>query len=67
MAMKKEKDENLHNDNLPKIILVKSENPNIDHQIKSDEVRYYLTQIILLADKMGRPSKKEFPEVPSAA
>ena len=52
---------------LPKIILMKSENINIDRQEKSDEIRYYLTQIILLADKKGRPAKDQFQEVNDAA
>jgi hypothetical protein len=61
MANQKSKDQ------LPKIILIKSENPNIDVTKKSDEIRYYLTQIMLLADKKGRPSKDPFPEVSDAA
>lgn len=54
-------------DQLPKIILIKSENPNIDMTKKSDEIRYYLTQIMLLADKKGRPAKDQFQEVSDAA
>ncbi len=67
MSKKKVKDASLCSDNLPKVTLMKSENPNIDRQKKADEIRYYLTQIILLADKVGRPTKKEFSEVPSVA
>lgn len=67
MANKKTKNDNFHSDRLPKIILMKSENPNVDRQKKSEEIRYYLTQIMLLADKIGRPSKEQFPEVNDAA
>lgn len=67
MANKKSKDVNSQIDQLPKIILMKSENPNVDQQKKSEEIRYYLTQIILLADKIGRPPKEQFPEVSDAA
>jgi hypothetical protein len=42
-------------------------NTNVDRQKKSDEIRYYLTQIMLLADKIGRPSKDQFPEVNNVA
>ena len=67
MANKKAKNDNSAIDQLPKIILIKSENPNVDRLKKSDEIRYYLTQIILLADKKGRPSKDQFPEVNDVA
>ena len=67
MAKMKAKNDNCGIDNLPKIILMKSENSNIDSQKKSDEIRYYLTQIILLADKKGRPAKDQFPEVNDVA
>ncbi len=67
MTTKKSKNDNSDKEQLPKIILIKSENPNIDRQKKSDEIRYYLTQIMLLADKMGRPSKDQFPEVNNVA
>jgi hypothetical protein len=67
MATKKSKNDNSDKDQLPKIILIKSENPNVDRQKKSDEIRYYLTQIMLLADKIGRPSKDQFPEVNNVA
>jgi hypothetical protein len=52
---------------LPKIILLESTNDKIDSQKKSDEILYYLTQIILLADKKGRPSKDQISEVQDAA
>jgi hypothetical protein len=67
MANKKAKNDNSTIDQLPKIILIKSENTNVDRQKQSDEIRYYLTQIILLADKKGRPSKDQFPEVNDVA
>lgn len=67
MTIKKPKKDNSDTEQLPKIILIKSENPNVDRQKKSDEIRYYLTQIILLADKIGRPSKDQFPEVANVA
>lgn len=67
MANKKTKNDNSAEDQLPKLILIKSENTNVDRQKKSDEIRYYLTQIILLADKKGRPSKDQFPEVNDVA
>jgi hypothetical protein len=67
MATKKSKNDNSDKDQLPKISLIKSENPNVDRQKKSDEIRYYLTQIMLLADKIGRPSKDQFPEVNNVA
>lgn len=54
-------------DDLPKIILMESQNNTIDRQKKSEEILYYITQIILLADKKGRPSKDKFPEVQDAA
>lgn len=54
-------------DKLPEIILLKSQNPNVDRQKKSNEIRYYLTQIILLGSRKGRPSKEQFPEVNDAA
>jgi hypothetical protein len=56
-----------NNENLPKIILLESKNDSIDMQKKSNEILHYLTQIILLADKRGRPSKDQFPEVNDAA
>lgn len=67
MAKNKTTNDNSDKDQLPKIILIKSENINMDRQKKSDEIRYYLTQIILLADKKGRPSKDQFPEVNDVA
>lgn len=67
MANKKTNNDNSDNEQLPKLILIKSENTNVDRQKKSDEIRYYLTQIILLADKKGRPSKDQFPEVNDVA
>lgn len=67
MAYKKTKQILSEPDQLPKIILMKSENPLIDGHKKSEEIRYYLTQIILLADKIGRPLKEPFPEVDDAA
>ena len=67
MEIKKSKNELVVKNNLPKIILIKSENPNIDKHKKSDEIRYYLAQIIILADKKGRPSKQQCPEVSNAA
>lgn len=54
-------------DKLPEIILLKSQNPNVDRQKKSNEIRYYLTQIILLGSKKGRPSREQFSEVNDAA
>jgi hypothetical protein len=67
MANKKTKNDNSNKDLLPKIILIKSENTNVDRQKNSDEIRYYLTQIMLLADKIGRPSKDQLPEVNDVA
>ena len=67
MAKNKTTNDHSDKDQLPKIILIKSENTNVDRQKKSDEIRYYLTQIILLADKKGRPSKDQFPEVNDVA
>ena len=67
MAKNKTTNGNSDKDQLPKLILIKSENTNVDRQKKSDEIRYYLTQIILLADKKGRPSKDQFPEVNDVA
>jgi len=67
MVNQGEKNKSAKKNELPKIILIKSENPNVDRQKKSDEIRYYLTQIILLADKKGRPSKDQFPEVANVA
>lgn len=67
MANRHAKKEEARNDELPKIILMESQNDKIDRQKKSEEILYYLTQIILLADKKGRPSKEQFPEVQDAA
>jgi hypothetical protein len=67
MAIKKHQDSQAKVDRLPEIILLKSENPTIDTAKRAEEVRYYLTQIILLADKRGRPSKNQMPEVTDAA
>lgn len=67
MAHRRAKKEEARNDDLPKIILMETQNDKIDHQKKSEEILYYLTQIILLADKKGRPSKEQFPEVQDAA
>lgn len=61
------KSDSSNKEELPNIILIKSENPNVDRQKKSEEIRYYLTQIMLLADKKGRPSKDQFPEVDNVA
>lgn len=67
MAHRRAKKEKARNDDLPKIILMETQNDKIDRQKKSEEILYYLTQIILLADKKGRPSKEQFPEVQDAA
>lgn len=67
MAHRRVKKEEARNDDLPKIILMETQNENVDRQKKSEEILYYLTQIILLADKKGRPSKEQFPEVQDAA
>lgn len=67
MAHRRAKKEEARNDDLPKIILMETQNDKIDRQKKSEEILYYLTQIILLADKKGRPSKEQFPEVQDAA
>lgn len=67
MAHQRVKKEKIRKDDLPKIILMESQNDMIDRQKKSEEILYYLTQIILLADKRGRPSKEQFPEVQDAA
>lgn len=67
MANRRAKKEEARNDELPKVILMESQNDKIDRQKKSEEILYYLTQIILLADKKGRPSKEQFPEVQDAA
>lgn len=67
MAHRCAKKEEARNDDLPKIILMETQNDKIDRQKKSEEILYYLTQIILLADKKGRPSKEQFPEVQDAA
>ena len=52
---------------LPKIILIESTNEKIDRRKKSEEILYYLTQIILLADKRGRPPKDQRLEAKDAA
>ena len=67
MAEKKIKDGIDNGNNLPKIILVESDNSLVDEQKKSQEILYYLTQIMLLAGKRGRPSNEQFPEVNHAA
>lgn len=67
MAHLRAKNKQAQKDDLPKIILMESQNNKIDRQKKSEEILYYLTQIILLADKKGRPSKDQFPEVQNAA
>lgn len=54
-------------DNLPIVILLPSENTNIDMKQRSEEIKYYLTQILLLAHKNGRPSKKLTEETQNAA
>ncbi len=67
MAKKKTQTDNSLKKILPNVILLKSENINIDYQKTSEEIRYFITQIILLADKMGRPAKNQCTEVSDAA
>jgi hypothetical protein len=52
---------------LPKVILFESQNEKTDHQQTTEEIRYFITQIILLADKIGRPPKNQCLEVKDAA
>jgi|TARA_B110001454_G_scaffold219194_1_gene251335 hypothetical protein len=66
MANQSAKNNKAQHDHLPKIILIPSQNSKIDGHKKSEEILYYLTQIILLSDKKGRPSKNQFPEVQDA-
>ena len=44
--------------NLPLVLLLPSENLTVDLKRQSLEIKTYLTQILLLANKKGRPSKK---------
>jgi hypothetical protein len=67
MAYQSAKKRQAQKDDLPKVILIESQNDKVDGQKKSEEILYYLTQIILLADKKGRPLKDFFPEVQDAA
>jgi len=67
MAKQDKRKSKVLSNELPKIILLESTNDTIDKQKKSDEILYYLTQIILSADKRGRPSKNQIPEVEDAA
>lgn len=53
--------------NLPPVFLLPSENSLIDMQKQSIEIKHYLTQILLLASKKGRPSKKMKEENQDAA
>lgn len=54
-------------DNLPLVILLPSKNENIDMKQKSEEIKYYLSQILLLAQKRGRPPKDPKQETQNAA
>ena len=54
-------------EHLPLVILLPSENKTVDLNQKSEEIKYYLSQIILLAQKRGRPSKELKEETQNAA
>ncbi len=54
-------------ENLPLVILLPSENKTVDLNQKSEEIKYYLSQILLIAQKRGRPSKEPKKESQNAA
>lgn len=52
---------------LPKVTLLPVENQTIDLRQRSEEIKFYLTKILLLANANGRPNQKKMEETYDAS